>query len=97
MPGPVALFQESFSVKNIMDRMLGDLETGDDLLISINRDRCFQKPFSRFTGSPGIVVAGVPARETRRIDSGIRDSLTPVVEHFHKPVSNRLNVEDRIR
>ena len=59
MPGPVALFQESFSVKNIMDRMLGDLQTGDDLLISINRDRCFQKPFSRFTGSPGIVVAGV--------------------------------------
>ena len=86
MPGPMALFQESFSVKNIMDRMLGDLETGDDLLISINRDRCFQKPFSRFTGSPGIVVAGVRARETRRIDSGTRDSLTPVVEHFHKPV-----------
>ena len=46
-----------------MDRMLGDLQTRDNLSISINRDRSFQEPFSRFTGSPGIVVAGIRTGE----------------------------------
>jgi len=62
-PDLVALFQEFFSMRDIMDRMWGDLPAGDDLLISINGDRGFQKPFSRFTGSPRIVVAGVRAGE----------------------------------
>jgi hypothetical protein len=56
---PVALFKEFFSVKDIVDRMLGDLQTGDNLLISVDRNRSFQEAFSRFTSSPGIVVAGV--------------------------------------
>lgn len=38
-------------MKDIMDRMVGDLETGDNLLISINRDRGFQEWFSDLTGS----------------------------------------------
>ena len=56
---PVALFQEFFSVRNIVDWMPGDLQTGDNLLISVYRNRSFQETFSRFTGSPGIIVAGV--------------------------------------
>ena len=53
LSGPVALFQKWFSVKNIMDRMLGDLQAGNNLKVSINRDRGFQEPFS---GLPGSVV-----------------------------------------
>ena len=34
----VTLLEEFFGVRNIMDRMLGDLQTGDNLLISVNRD-----------------------------------------------------------
>jgi hypothetical protein len=34
--GPVTLFEEFFSVRNIMDRVLGDLETGDDLFFRVN-------------------------------------------------------------
>jgi hypothetical protein len=60
----MARFQECFGVKNILDRMLRDLQTGDNLLININRDRGFQELFSRFTGSPRIIVAGVRASET---------------------------------
>ena len=52
----VTSFLEFFGIRNIMDRMLGDLQTGDDLSISINQDRGVQEPFSRFTGSSGIVV-----------------------------------------
>ena len=63
MSDPVTLFQEFFSVRDIMDRMLRYLQTGDNLSISINRDRRFQEPFSRFTGSPGIVMAGVRTGE----------------------------------
>jgi len=86
MSDPVALFQEFFGLRDIVNRVLGDLQTGDNLLISIYRDRSFQEPFSRFTGSPGIVVAGVRTREPGRIDSGTRYLLTPVIEHFHEPV-----------
>jgi hypothetical protein len=55
MSDPVTLFQEFFSVRNIMDRMLGDLQTGDDLSIGIDGDGSFQESFFRFTGSPGII------------------------------------------
>jgi hypothetical protein len=48
----VALFQEFFSVRDIVDRVLRDLQTGDNLVRSINGNRGFQEPFSRFTGSP---------------------------------------------
>jgi hypothetical protein len=36
--GPVTLFEESFGVNAVMNRMLGDLQTCDDLLIRIDRD-----------------------------------------------------------
>jgi hypothetical protein len=34
--GRMTLFEESFGVNAIMDRMLGDLQTGDNLLICID-------------------------------------------------------------
>ena len=63
MSGSVTLYEEFFGVRDIVNRMLGDLQAGDDLLISINSDRGFQEPFSRLTGPPGIVVAGIRAGE----------------------------------
>jgi len=63
MSNTVTLFQEFFGMRDIMDRMLGDLQTGDILSIGINRDRGFQESFSCFTSSPAIVVVGVRAGE----------------------------------
>jgi hypothetical protein len=57
--GSVTLFQEFFSVRDIVDRVLGDLQTGDNLMRSIDSYRGFQEPFSGLTGSPGIIMAGV--------------------------------------
>ena len=65
MSKSVTLFEEFFGVWDIMNRMLGDLQTSDSLSISINGDRGFQEPFSGLTGSPGIVVAGIRAGEPR--------------------------------
>ena len=52
---PVTLDKEFFRVRDIMDRLLGDLEPGNDLSISIDGDRGFQESFSSFSGSPGII------------------------------------------
>jgi len=60
----VTLFEELLGMNDIMDRMLGDLQTGDNLLIGINGDGCFQESFSGFSGSPRIVVAGVRTRKS---------------------------------
>ena len=62
--GPVTLFEEFFSMRNIMDGVLGDLQTGNDLLIRVNRDRSFQESFSGFSGSPGIIMTGVRTGES---------------------------------
>jgi hypothetical protein len=62
MPDPVALFQEFFGVR-ISWTGCWDIFRPLIMSISIDRDRCFQEPFSGFTGSPGIVVAGVRAGE----------------------------------
>jgi len=40
---------------DIMNRLLGDLEPGDDLSVSIDGDRGFQESFSGFPSSPGII------------------------------------------
>jgi len=61
MSDTVTLFQEFFGVRDIMDRMLGDLQAGYNLSICINRYRGFQEPFSGLTGPQGIVVAGIRA------------------------------------
>ena len=63
MSDPRTLLQEFFSVWDSMERMLGDIQTGDNLSMSINRDRSFQESFSRLTGSPGVVMGGVRASE----------------------------------
>jgi hypothetical protein len=43
LPGSVALFQEFFSVGDIMDRVSGDLHDGDNPVRSINGDGDFQE------------------------------------------------------
>jgi hypothetical protein len=42
-------------MRDVMDRLLGDLEPGDDLSISIDGDRGFQESLSGFPGSLGII------------------------------------------
>jgi hypothetical protein len=44
-PNLVALFQEFFSMRYIMDRMLGDLQAGDDLLIISTEIEVFRNLF----------------------------------------------------
>ena len=61
LSGSVALSDELFGVRNIVDRVLRDLQTCDNLVRSIDGNRGFQEPFSRLTGSPGIGVAGIRA------------------------------------
>jgi hypothetical protein len=51
----VTLNEEFFRMRDIMNRLLRDLEPGDDLSVSIDGDRCFQESFSGFPGSPGII------------------------------------------
>lgn len=82
----MALFYKCFSLKIIMGRILGEFQSGNDLLININWDQDIQESFSRFTGSPRIVVTGIRTGEPGWIDSSTGNSLTPVVEQFHEPV-----------
>ena len=86
MSGLVTLFQEFFSAWNIMVRMPGDLQTGDNLSISFNRDRGFPELFSGLTGSPEIVMAGVRTGEPVRIYGGAVDLFAPVIERFHDTI-----------
>ena len=51
----MTLNEEFFRVRDIMDRLLGDLEPGNDLSIRIDGDRGFQESLSSFSGSPGII------------------------------------------
>jgi len=51
----VTLNKEFFRTGNIVDRLLGDLEPGNNLPISIDGDRSFQESFAGFSGSPGII------------------------------------------
>jgi len=50
--GSVTLPEVLFCVENIMDRMLGDLQSSDNLLSCIDRNRGFQELFRRFSSSP---------------------------------------------
>jgi len=82
----LTLLQEFFGMRNIMDRMLRDLETGDNLSIGIDRDCGLQESFSGLTSSPGIIMTGVRAGEPRRINGCTVDPFAPVIEHFHETV-----------
>ena len=62
--GSVTLFEKFLGMNNIVNRMLGDFQTGDNLLIRVNGDGCFQELFSGLTGSPRIVVAGISTRKS---------------------------------
>ena len=84
--GSVTLFEEFLGMNDIMDWILRNLQTGDNLLIRVNGDGGFQESFSGFTGSPGIIMTGVRAGEPGGIDSGTLDLLSPVIEHLHQPV-----------
>jgi hypothetical protein len=61
----VTLKEEFFRMRDIMDRLLGDLEPGNDLAACIDGDRGFQESFSGFTGSPGIIGTSVGAGKAR--------------------------------
>lgn len=63
MSDSVTFFSGVFQRADIMNWMLVHFQTIDNLSISINRDRCFQEPFSCFTCSSGIAVVGVRAGE----------------------------------
>lgn len=89
MSNPMALFQEFFGLGDSMNRLLGDLQSGNNLLISIDRDRGFQDLFSSLTGSLGIVVACVWAGEPGWINSCTWNLLTPVIKHLYEPVERR--------
>jgi len=84
--GSVTLFKEFLGMKNVVDRMWGDLQAGDNLLIGINRDGSFHESFSGFPGSPGIIMTGIRTGEPGGIDSSTLDLLSPVIEHLHQPV-----------
>ena len=58
-PVSVTVEEVFFGVNNVVNRVLGDLQAGNNLTICIHRDRRFQELFSRFTGFLGIRVAGV--------------------------------------
>jgi hypothetical protein len=51
----VTLNEEFFRMRDIMNRLLGDLEPGNGLPVGIDGDRGFQESFSGFTGSLGII------------------------------------------
>jgi len=48
-PHSITLLKEFFSLRDIMDRMLGDPHSSDNLKRSIHGDRGFQESFSRLT------------------------------------------------
>ena len=60
----VNLFQEFFRMRGIVNRMLRDLQSGNDLMKSVDGNGGFQEPFSRLTRSPRIVVAGIRSGES---------------------------------
>jgi hypothetical protein len=51
----VTLNEEFFRMRDDMDRLMGDLESGNNLQVSTDRDRCFQTSFSVFSGSSGKI------------------------------------------
>jgi len=59
IPDPVTLSEEFLGMRYIVNQMLGDLQTGDNLLIHNDGDRGFEEPFSSFPSSPGMVVADI--------------------------------------
>jgi hypothetical protein len=60
----MTLNEEFFRMRDVMDRLLGDLEAGYNLTISIDGNRCFQESLSCFSGSPGIIRAGIRTGES---------------------------------
>jgi hypothetical protein len=44
-----------------MNPAFGGNESGDDLLIGINRDRSFQEMLSNLAGSDRVIVTGISA------------------------------------
>jgi hypothetical protein len=60
----MALPEDFLGMSGIVDPVVRGNEPGNHLLISINRDRCFQEMFSDLPGSGGIIVATVSAGKT---------------------------------
>jgi len=92
-PRPVTGCQEIFGMRNIVNRVLRNLESGDDLLLGVHRYRGLDEPFSGLSGPPGIVGTRIRTRESRGIDRGDRDHLTPVVDQKENPVQDEIERE----
>lgn len=84
--GSVALPEELFRVRDIVDRMLGDLQSNDNLSSCIDRNWGFQESFPRLSGSPWVMVTCIWTGKSRWIYSLTGDPFIPIIEHFHKPV-----------
>ena len=56
--GSMTLNKKFFCMRDIMNRLLRDLEPGNDLKILIDGNRGFQEAFPGLSGSPGIIRAG---------------------------------------
>ena len=72
-------------MEHIVDRLLGELEPGDDLPLGIHGNRCLDEPFPRLAGPPGIVGTGIGTRKSARIDSGDRDHFSPTIDEEKNP------------
>ena len=57
--GCMTLNKKFFCMRDIMNRLLRDLEPGGDLMIRINGNRGFQEAFPGFSDPLGIIRAGV--------------------------------------
>ena len=66
-----------------MDPTFRDHESGDNLKISIDRDRSFQEMFSDFTGSFRKIMAAIPAGETGWIDGGYGNYIVNRIKKVH--------------
>ena len=91
--GSVTLPEELFRVRDIVDRMLGDLQSSDNLLSCFYWNRGFQKSLSRLSSPLRIIATCIWTGKIRWINGGRGDPFAPIIEHLLKPVEQ--SVEDK--
>ena len=93
----MALFDQFFSIRDIMDRVLRDLTPVMICLYWYRLDKCFQEQFSCLPISKRIIVAGIRARKPTNRQQ-YREPFTPSKKNnFMSRLSNRLKINDLIR
>jgi hypothetical protein len=83
LPDFVTLSEQFLGVSSVMDPAFRGNKTSYNLLISINRDRCFQEMFSNLPGSFREIMAAVPTCKSGRIDSRYRNIFIGSIEQVH--------------